>query len=198
MRFRSLAVLSVMAVGFFMAAPARAQLYVTPQLGVTFGGDAEHRFVYGAAVGVTGNVAGIEADFGYSPNFFGDTDKFGDLVSNDAKLSVTTFMVNLTLGGAPPTGGVRPFFSGGAGLIRGSVHNAGDLFDNVTRNDFGVNVGGGLHGFFNEHVGLRGDVRYFRALSDDDNGEGFLLDPTKFKLGDFNFWRAGVGVVLKF
>jgi hypothetical protein len=172
-------------------------LYVTPQIGTTFGGDAEHRFVYGAAVGVTGNVVGFEADFGYSPNFFGDSDKFGDF-STDAELSITTLMANITFGGAPPRGGVRPFLSGGAGLIRGNIHSAGDLFDNVTRNDFGLNVGGGLHGFFNEHVGLRGDVRYFRALADSDNGDGILIDPTKFKLGDFNFWRAGVGVVLKF
>lgn len=198
MRFRPLAALSVMAATLCLAAPARAQLYVVPHVGMTFGGDAENRWVYGGAVGVTGNVVGFEADFGYAPNFFGDEDRFGDVQAGDAELSITTFMANITFGGAPPTGGVRPFVSGGAGLIRGSVHSAGGLFDNVSRNDFGLNVGGGLHGYFNEHVGLRGDVRYFRALADDDPGDGELLDPTKFKLGDFNFWRVGAGVVLKF
>ena len=33
-------------------------------------------------------------------------------------------------------------------------------------NDFGFDLGVGAIGFFNSHVGLRGDVRYFRSLQD--------------------------------
>ena len=90
-------------------------------------------------------------DFGYAPNFFSAEDEFFDL---DGELNITTLMANITFGGAPMGGGVRPFFSGGAGLIRASVTSPGDLFDDVTRNDFGINVGGGLSGYFNDHVGI--------------------------------------------
>jgi len=30
-------------------------------------------------------------------------------------------------------------------------------------NDFGINMGAGVVGFFSDHVGVRGDVRYFAA-----------------------------------
>ena len=67
----------------------------------------------------------------------------------------------------------------------------------MTRNDFALNVGGGLQGNFNEHVGLRGDIRYFRSLQ--GNGDdGIIIDPREFDLGDFDFWRGTVGVSFRF
>ena len=173
---------------------ASAQVTVAPFTGVTFGGDtSENRWVYGGAFGFGGNV-GFDIDFGYAPNFFGSSDEFGDF---DGKLNITTLMFNVRFGGNPTNAGVAPFVSGGAGLMRGSVTGVGDLFDEVTRNDFALNVGGGLQGFFNEHVGLRGDIRYFRNLTDEGD-EGFLLDPRDFDLGDFNFWRGTVAVTFRF
>ena len=44
-------------------------------------------------------------------------------------------------------------------------------------------------GYFNEHIGLRGDIRYFRAFRGDVvHG----LD-----LSGMNFWRASAGVVFR-
>lgn len=177
------------------SAPAFAQVTIAPFAGVTFGGDTdENRWVYGGAFGFGGNV-GFDIDFGYAPKFFSDTDDdFGDF---DSDLNITTLMFNLRIGGNPSRAGVAPFVSGGAGLMRASVSSPRDLFDEVTRNDFALNVGGGLQGFFNEHVGLRGDIRYFRNLTDEGD-DGFLLDPSAFDLGDFTFWRGTVGVVVRF
>jgi opacity protein-like surface antigen len=176
-----------------LASSASAQTTFTPFTGVTFGGDTEeNRFVYGAVLGF-GSGAGLDIDFGYAPNFFGDADPFGDL---DGKLNITTLMFNIRIGG-PRGQGARPFVSGGAGLMRTSVTGPGDLFDDVSRNDFALNVGGGLQGMFNEHVGIRADVRYFRDLTG-ENDDGFILDPTEFDLGDFTFWRATVGVSFRF
>ena len=73
----------------------------------------------------------------------------------------------------------------------------GDLFDSVSRNDFALNVGGGLTGYFNDHVGLRGDLRYFRSLQGNSNG-GIIIDPRNFNLGNFDFWRGTVGLSLRF
>lgn len=185
---------SVMALAL-SSSSAFAQATIAPFTGVTFGGDtADNKFVYGATLGVGGNF-GLDVDFGYSPNFFGGSDEFGDL---DGKLNVTTLMFNIRIGGSPSHAGVSPFVSGGAGLMRGSVSSPSNLFDDVSRNDFALNVGGGLTGYFNSHVGLRGDLRYFRSLTDSSGDDGFLLDPRDFNLGDFDFWRGTVGVTFRF
>jgi hypothetical protein len=177
------------------SSPAFAQATIAPFTGVTFGGDTEdNKFVYGATFGFGGNV-GFDVDFGYAPNFFSDSeDEFGDL---DGKLNITTLMFNIRVGGNPSRAGVAPFVSGGAGLMRGSITSPSDLFDDVSRNDFALNVGGGLQGYFNEHVGLRGDIRYFRNLTDEGD-EGFLLDPRDFDLGNFTYWRGTVGISFRF
>jgi opacity protein-like surface antigen len=196
MRLRYLTALTTLAL-CLSASTARADGLIVPFLGVTFGGDTtENRYVYGGALGFTGNgPVGFELDFAYAPNFFGGDD---ELFEFDGKLNITTLMANITFGGAPIGGGVRPFFSGGAGLMRASVTSPTDLFDDVTRNDFGINVGGGLTGMFNDNVGLRGEVRYFRSLEDETGDDGFLLDPRDFDLGDFDYWRFTVGVAFKF
>ena len=53
------------------------------------------------------------------------------------------------------------------------------------------NLGAGAMRFFNAHVGLRGDVRYFRTINNNDSSIDNL------DLGSFDFWRASVGVVLR-
>jgi hypothetical protein len=49
-------------------------------------------------------------------------------------------------------------------------------------------------GFFADHVGLRGDLRYFRATSGDlfDND----ADP-ELRLSNLDFWRASIGLVIR-
>jgi len=44
-------------------------------------------------------------------------------------------------------------------------------------------------GYFNDHVGLRGDLRYYR----DVNGDVV----NNIDLGKFHFWRMSAGVVLR-
>jgi hypothetical protein len=48
-------------------------------------------------------------------------------------------------------------------------------------------------GYFNEHVGLRGDVRYLRATSDLKSGVSSL----DLSGNQLHFWRASVGVVFR-
>ena len=70
------------------------------------------------------------------------------------------------------------------------MQDAEQFFDVTTKNDFGFDLGGGVMGFFNQNVGIRGDVRYFRSFSGDDNVTGLGVS-------DFNFWRGSVGLSLK-
>ena len=208
MSLRKMVIVSALALAVSVAAPAKASAdwLFTPYIGWNWGGTAgftdfagdfedefERRVNYGASLAWMGaGAVGFEVDFGYSPNFFqtttGDDFQWGD--SN-----VTTLMANLTVG-APIGGqtgvGIRPYASGGVGLIRTRIDDAEDLF-NVSSNDWGMNVGGGIAGFFNDNIGLRGDVRYFRSLQDNEPGGEFDI-----ALGQFRFWRGTLGVMLRF
>jgi hypothetical protein len=170
------------------AGPARADWLLTPYLGVTFGGDtdAQHVTYGGSAAWMGSGVFGLEVDAALAPNVFNISGT--DVIDTN----VATLMANLIVGvplGAP---GVRPYVSGGAGLLRTSVLSADDFFD-VDDNSFGVNAGGGLMVFVRENFGLRGDLRYFRSLRDTDDDEGINL-----ALGSFEFWRATVGATFRF
>jgi opacity protein-like surface antigen len=189
-----------------VSAPAQvfAEGYVSPWVGVNFGNepavDLDEELDGGrAAFGVSGGwmgagIIGGEVDFGYSPSFFGTETDFG----NNTLLTV---MGNLIIGvpvGGTTGGGVRPYVTGGVGLIRTQI-DGGDLFNiESSNNDFGWNLGAGVMGFFNDHVGLRGDVRYMRSLvSEDDDIDDGDFDFPDFDQGDLDFWRLTVGVVFR-
>jgi hypothetical protein len=185
------------------AAPssARAEAFVIPWIGVNFGSNPfdsladgreieGERTTYGVTAGSMGaGIIGGEFDFGYSPSFFGDTSDFG---SNNVLTAMGNLIVGIPIGGTRGAG-VRPYVSGGIGLIRTSYGDFLDI-DAISNNDFGYNLGGGIMGFFATHVGLRGDVRYFRTINSNspDNPLDLELD-----LGGFHFWRASIGVVIK-
>ena len=88
-------------------------------------------------------------------------------------------------------GAVRPYVSGGGGLIKTRVDDVGQFFGSIDNNNFGFDVGGGLMGFFSDNVGVRGDIRFFRSLDNNDYGVDLAL-------GDFRFWRGTVGVTFRF
>ncbi|HSK10841.1 MAG TPA: outer membrane beta-barrel protein [Vicinamibacterales bacterium] len=174
-----------------LAAPAaRADWFVSPLVGVNFGGDTNNdsrKPPVGLSLGYMGaGVIGFETTFVYTPSFFNDSDIIGDN-------NVMSWMGNIIVG--VPIGieqQVRPYASGGVGILRSRIGgDADDIFD-ISRNDFGVNVGAGVMGFFTPNVGLRGDVRYFRSVSE-DSGDDFDLD-----LGDFDFWQFTAGVAFRF
>ena len=159
--------------------------------GESVSGDLQKKIDYGFSLaGMGAGAVGFEIDFGYSPNFFQSADE--DL-GNDS--NVTTLTANAIFGipiGGQRGGSVRPYIVGGVGLIRSDVGDAGEFFDVQTKNDFGFDVGGGVMGFFNSNVGIRGDVRYFRSFrGTDDNATGLGL-------GNLDFWRGSVGVSFKF
>lgn len=191
-----------------VAKPASADVLLTPYIGVVFGGSAnnfnvndlsdefEQRISFGGSLAWMGNgMLGLEVDYHLAPNFYQITGGDEDIELLDLDSSVQTFMGNVILG-APIGGtsgpGVRPYAVAGIGLMRASLNGVDDLFDNLSNNELGVNVGGGLHVFFSDAVGLRADARYFRGLQKGDDG-GDDLD-----LEDFDFWRATVGVTFRF
>ena len=175
-----------------VAAPAiaRADTYLSPFAGVNFGNNSGNgRLNVGADVGWMGaGIIGVEADFGYAPSFFGNQGTFG---SN----SVTSVMGNLIVG-VPAGGtrgiGVRPYAALGAGLLRTRVDGTTSASPSISNNDVGMSAGAGVMGYFSNHVGIRGDVRYFRNLTDHSTTNNTNID-----FGGFHFWRASLGIVLR-
>ena len=187
------------------AVPASADWLLTPYLGLTFGKSAdfgdvgdfednfEKRMTFGLSAAWMGaGIIGFEADLGSTPNFFQTTG--GDANFEFGDSNVTTLMANVVL--AAPIGGTtgkgfRPYGSAGVGLLRSNV-DGGKLFDDLSQNELGFNIGGGAHTFFGDNIGLRADIRYFRALQKGDDG-GNDLD-----LSNFSFWRGTLGVTFRF
>lgn len=181
------------------ATPVSADILLTPFIGVSFNPNAtfnnvgdftenlKEKVTFGAtATWVGGGVVGFEIDFGSTPNFFEIEAGPNDFDFGDG--NITTLMTNLVLIGTSSGQRVRPYASGGVGLLRTNV-DAGDLFESVNSNDFGANVGAGIYGFFSDSVGIRGDIRYFRGLQQSDEDLDF---------SDLDFWRASFGVTVRF
>jgi opacity protein-like surface antigen len=179
-----------------LLAPASAQAdwLFTPNIGGGFGGDASGRehLTYGATIGWMGaGIFGWEADFAYTPEFFESEDTDLDFIDNS---NVTSFMANAVIGipvGGQRGPGFRPYFTAGAGILSRSVQSDDDLFE-VNNNEFGFNLGVGAMGFATDHVGFRGDVRYYRSLEDPDEDNEFDIG-----VGNFDFWRATAGVTFR-
>ena len=203
MSLRKLFITGAMALIVTAVTPSKASAdwLFTPFIGANFGGSAkfigidgdftgefEQKLNYGASLAWMGHGAfGFELDFGYSPNFFGADDASSFELVGDG--NVTTLMGNLIVGA--PLGGVRPYASGGVGLIKARVDDVGQFFEEVDSSNFGFNVGAGVMAFFNDSIGIRGDIRYFRTIGDSSDG-------IELSLGDFDFWRASAGVTFRF
>ena len=185
--------LPLLAIGILLgtATEGRAQGFISPFIGLDFGGDSgcpnlsgceDRKVNLGVSLGTLGNVFGIEEEIAYAPNFFGDAP---GLTS-----SVLTLMTNVML--APNLGPVRPYVLAGIGLIKSHVEFTPSSVFTVDNNNLGWDIGGGLMLLVGDHVGVRGDLRYFHSFQD--------LSVLGFALGDtkLNYGRAAAGVVLKF
>jgi opacity protein-like surface antigen len=181
---KRLAILIAGALIVFAPTRAHADGLFTPWVGVNFANEpADGRTSFGITVtGMGGGVIGGEFDFGYSPNFFGDENVFG---SNNVLTAVGNLVIGIPLGGSKGFG-FRPYGTVGVGLIRAKGE---EIFaPEVSSNEFGINAGGGAFLFFGDHVGMRGDLRYFRAGFDDLN---------IFNIDKVDFWRASIGVTFR-
>jgi len=181
-------------------AAARADGLFIPFIGWNFGGDAgsdfsdavdSSRLNWGASLAWMGaGVIGVEGDFGYSPDFFGKTDIGGS--------NVFTAFGNVMLGipfGGQKGFGVRPYGVAGIGVI----HAEGAAFEtagvDLNENKVGWDFGGGVLMFFTSHVGIRGDIRYFRTFEALD-----FLDidfETENGPGNLDFTRGSFGFVVR-
>ena len=189
---RTIKVVMLAATVALVCAPtqARADGYVSPFIGVNFNNNSGNgRANFGVNAGGMGaGVIGGEIDLGYAPSFFGNAGQYG---SNYVMDLMGNLIVGIPVGGTHGSG-FRPYVTAGLGLIRTQV-DGGILFPvSSSTNDFGWNAGVGVMGFFNDHFGLRGDLRYLRTLQNNSSSTTIDFDP-----GGFHFWRASAGVVIR-
>jgi opacity protein-like surface antigen len=173
-----------------VSAPARAQGFISPFAGFTFGGDQaancvsltnceEKRLNWGVGLGTTHGIVGFEEEIAYAKDFFGKTP--------GGENSVLTVMSNLLI--VVPAGPIQPYGLIGLGLIRPHMKfDASSLsFDN---NALGYDIGGGLNIFLTHGLGLRGDVRHLHTLQDVTLGV--------FSGEKLHFWRGSAGLTFRF
>jgi opacity protein-like surface antigen len=199
-----------------VAAPARADWFLTPFVGVVFGGAAnqfelndlddefEQRMNFGASFGYrTKGIFGFEVDYDVAPNFFQFTGGSGDFNPFDLNSSVQTLMGNVVVAipvGGSTGAGFQPYVTAGFGTIRTQLRSESDVFDDITSNDSGFNVGGGAHFFVSTHFGIRADVRYtrgFESLDDEDPIEDNPFFDEPFATEVFDFWRSTIGLTFR-
>lgn len=183
---RKMLIASALTVAAALPSEARADLLITPYTGLNFGGSTvDKRANLGASLTWLGTSGlGFELDFGFIPDFFEPKELEIDVLGSN---NVTSVMGNVMFGRSG--GGIQPYVVAGAGLLRSRVGSFGELFD-ATDNGFGVNAGAGVR-VGAGRLSVRGDVRYFRNLTDVD----LILEDA---LGDFAFWRATAGLSIGF
>lgn len=179
---------------------AWADGYFVPFIGANFGGDVgrplsetvddRNRAAFGFGVGgMAGGIFGAEFELSYTPNFYA---KDGTVVTKSNLLTaMPALIIGVPVGGQSGVG-IRPYVLAGAGLLRRDLDIG--VLDSLSSNDWGYTLGGGVMGYFSDHVGLRGDLRYFRNFKVDD----ISLTGIDFEKGTFNFGRASIGVLFRF
>ena len=86
--------------------------------------------------------------------------------------------------------GLRPFVSGGLGLMHATQTTIPNILP-LNENLLGYNVGGGAVGFITDHTGLSFDLRYYSSLSRTER-------PSRSDRPGSGYWTGAVGVVLKY
>jgi hypothetical protein len=185
-------------------APAVAEWQVRPFIGFAFGGAttfvdpekaaATKNAVIGVSGGWLGEVVGLEVDFGRAPGFF-QTDEpsaVPEIVLRTSAVTTLTGNVVIALPARMAGYGLRPYFSGGAGLMHIDTVTQLQIID-VHRTLPTLSLGGGVTGFLSNSVGLNWDVRRLNTL----RGEGETLGDSLGRQ-QLSFWRATMAVALRY
>jgi hypothetical protein len=176
---------------------AAAEWQFTPMVGWTFAGNTSllfeaasrrtHKHVGGAVSLLGPGLFGVEALTIYTPGFFQP-----DTLNLVRSSRTFTLMGNgvVTVPRRWTEYSLRPFVSGGFGLMHTSVLDVSGLFP-VRSNLGGFNVGGGATGFLSKRTGVRFDLRYFSSLHRTEQ------DQVAFGRTHLSYMTGSIGLVLR-
>jgi hypothetical protein len=205
-RVAALAALLVLVVN----GPAAGEWQFTPFVGYTFKGSTtlvdlelgseETHWNFGGSVMLIGDSPfGLEGYFVRTPGFFQNE----RTVCNVAATCITGSRTYALMGNAVLATprrwnqyGLRPFVSGGLGLLHASRSDTLDIIPIQDLDMLGMNVGGGAVGLLTERIGVRFDLRYFRNV---DAPDWTIIDPP-LSIGPIRlrYWTTAIGVVIKY
>ena len=181
------------------ARAAQAEWHFTPMAGFTMFGntslfDAEdatnkRHFNLGGSVSLLGSgIFGAEVLTIWTPGFF----QHGDVDLLDSSRTVSGMAnVVLTTPRRWTEYGLRPFVSGGFGLMHAQASSTEDVFP-INVNTPGYNIGGGAVGFLSERTGLRFDIRYHSTLNRLDDEDVPSIGPVHLR-----YVTASIGLVFR-
>jgi hypothetical protein len=178
-------VFAVTAVTVLSPGTARADWFFFPFATVNTGGATTRESgAYGGSVGWGRGWLSAEGEVTVAPDFFDDDDGF-------RTRRRSTGLTGTALAG-PRLGAWRPYGAVGFGLLRFEIAEVGGLAS-VSDDRPAVHAGGGLMWIGQKRFGLRGDVRYIRAVDEEEIASNVF--PEQF--ADFDYWRVGGGVVIR-
>ena len=197
MRRAAVLVLLAGAAGLVTPAPAAAEWQIAPMIGLTFNGKTTLQDLENAsgnlhpAFGIAGTyltsgIIGFEGIATVTPGFFQSN---GDIIES-SRTSAIMGNVVLTVPPRWTEYSLRPFVSGGIGLMRSSQEDKAGVLP-VSSNVAGFNIGGGAVGYFSKTTGVRFDVRYYRNLRGVDQGPVAVGDV------HLRYMTASVGFVFR-
>ena len=173
---------------------AAAQGFISPFVGTTLTSPSDRgsstKPGFGVAFGSVGRIVGAESEFAFYP----------EVIDNSANAVAKSRVISISGGPliGPTIGRVKPYVALGVGNLNLNVTGISSVIipnpESISNNYFTFNAGGGVMGFFTDNLGVRGDLRYYRAFGikfEDLEESGLALDK-------FNFWRASFGIVAKF
>ncbi len=180
---------------------ASADWLIVPHIGAVFGGKTtivdldqgagSRTFTFGGSVAwLTNGFVGLEGDVGHTPHFFERGTRSSALVL-DSSVTTASGSVIVAVPLAITRESLRPYVVGGVGVMHASSSDAVRIFS-FDSNLLALNVGGGVIGFVTPFTGIRFDVRQFRNMTPDGSAT------TTSGSTRLRFWRASVGVVIKY
>ena len=156
---------------------AAAEWHFVPNIGWTFQADTSFldldqgtskvHWTFGGTVTLVGSgIFGAEGMIDWTPGFFTNED-IADPARNVSKSHTLALMGNAVL--TTPRNwteyGLRPFLSGGFGMLGFSRTEVNNVFPDE-RKFPAFNIGGGAIGFLSKRTGVRFDLRYYSNLGE--------------------------------
>ena len=181
------------AAALLTALSAQAEVLVSGHVGVVGGGNSHDGQVgYGGAITFAPAFPlAFEVEGQRTPDLLGDGDFVGNTYfpENDVRSLTAHILIGPRVG---QRGRVYASLGGGWSKTRANFSPSDGSFE-YRDSDFGLSAGAGALGFFYGRLGMRGDLRYFHALGDDQSRVVLETD-----IGKVRFWRGTAGLIFAF
>ena len=179
---------------------ASADWLITPFIGTAFSGETtllsldrggiQKKVTFGiSGTLLSDSLLGLEGSVGHAPGFFSGSDPAGLIQSS--RVTTVTGSVIVAAPLSLTRESLRPYLIGGLGVMQARVYDKAGIFP-IEKDFLAVNLGGGAIGLLTPRTGVRFEIRHFKAAS------GANGPFAREGLSRLSFWRASVGLVLRY